>query len=76
MSSRRILRDRTFQRMTEEEWDLIHKIHVKGAFSVTKAAWDTMKKQKYGRIIMTSSPSGIYGNFGQANYSSGKILKL
>lgn len=57
--------------MTEEEWDIIHKIHVKGAFSVTKAAWSIMREQKFGRIIMTSSPAGIYGNFGQTNYSAG-----
>jgi len=57
--------------MSEEEWDLIVKVHLKGAFSVTKAAWNHMKKQGYGRIIMTSSPSGIYGNFGQTNYSAG-----
>nr|CAB3254232.1 peroxisomal multifunctional enzyme type 2 [Phallusia mammillata] len=68
-----ILRDRSFARMTEQEWDLILKIHLKGSFSVTKAAWDHMKKQGYGRIIMTSSPSGIYGNFGQSNYSAAKM---
>lgn len=51
--------------------DLIHNVHLRGAYSVTKAAWPHMKKQKYGRVIMTASNSGIYGNFGQANYSSG-----
>ena len=44
-----------------------------GAFSVTKAAWPHMRQQKYGRIIMTTSPSGLYGNFGQANYSAAKL---
>ncbi|XP_076814204.1 peroxisomal multifunctional enzyme type 2-like [Clavelina lepadiformis] len=68
-----ILRDRTFKRMSEEEWDLIQKVHLKGAFSVTKAVWSTMQQQKYGRIIMTSSPAGIYGNFGQTNYSAAKM---
>lgn len=51
--------------------DLIHKVHLKGAFKVTRAAWPYMRQQKFGRIIMISSPAGIYGNFGQANYSAG-----
>jgi NAD(P)-dependent dehydrogenase (short-subunit alcohol dehydrogenase family) len=46
-------------------------VHVRGAYAVTKAAWPYMRQQKYGRVIMTSSNSGIYGNFGQANYSAG-----
>ncbi|KAH0501442.1 Peroxisomal multifunctional enzyme type 2, partial [Microtus ochrogaster] len=53
--------------------DIIHRVHLRGSFQVTRAAWDHMKKQKYGRIIMTSSASGIYGNFGQANYSAAKL---
>jgi multifunctional beta-oxidation protein len=52
--------------------DLIHKVHMKGAYSVARAAWPYMRKDKYGRIINTSSNSGIYGSFGQANYSAGK----
>lgn len=48
------------------------KVHLKGAYAVTKAAWPYMKEQKYGRVIMTSSNSGIYGSFGQANYAAGK----
>jgi len=68
-----ILRDSSFLKMKEADWDLIMKIHLKGAFSVTKAAWPYMKKQKFGRIINTSSGSGLYGNFGQANYSSAKL---
>ena len=48
--------------------DLVQKVHVKGAYKTTRAAWEYMRKQNYGRIIMTSSGSGIYGNFGQANY--------
>ena len=62
--------------MSEEEWDIIQKVHVKGTFSTTKAAWEVMKQQKFGRIIMTSSLSGICGNFGQSNYSAGKTLKI
>ena len=63
-----ILRDKSFVRTSDVDWDLVHKVHLRGAFSVTRAAWPHMKKQKYGRIIMTASVAGIYGNFGQANY--------
>ncbi|KAK6038377.1 D-domain protein [Cooperia oncophora] len=58
--------------MTDLDWDLIFKVHVKGAYSVTKAAWPHMRKQNYGRIIVTSSNAGIYGNFGQTNYAAAK----
>lgn len=68
-----ILRDVSFVKMTQEQWDIIHKVHVEGAFKVTKAAWPHMVKQKYGRIIMTSSAAGLYGNVGQANYSAAKL---
>ncbi|XP_004609862.2 peroxisomal multifunctional enzyme type 2 [Sorex araneus] len=68
-----ILRDRSFGRISDEDWDIIHRVHLRGSFLVTRAAWDHMKKQKFGRIIMTSSASGIYGNFGQANYSAAKL---
>ncbi|XP_008845234.1 peroxisomal multifunctional enzyme type 2 [Nannospalax galili] len=68
-----ILRDRSFARISDEDWDIIQRVHLRGSFQVTRAAWDHMKKQKYGRIIMTSSASGIYGNFGQANYSAAKL---
>ena len=54
--------------MTDSDWDLVHRVHMRGSFKVTQAAWPHMKQQKYGRIIMTSSGAGIYGNFGQANY--------
>ena len=63
-----ILRDKSFARTSDADWDLVHKVHLKGAFSVTRAAWPHMRKQKYGRIVMTASVAGIYGNFGQANY--------
>ncbi|KAM9253812.1 peroxisomal multifunctional enzyme type 2 isoform 1-T1 [Dugong dugon] len=68
-----ILRDRSFARISDEDWDLVHRVHLRGSFQVTRAAWDHMKKQNYGRIIMTSSASGIYGNFGQANYGAAKL---
>ncbi|MFO0685916.1 MAG: SDR family NAD(P)-dependent oxidoreductase [Sandaracinus sp.] len=68
-----ILRDVSFQKMTEADWDLVYRVHVKGAFKCSYAAWPIMREQKYGRIIMTSSAAGIYGNFGQANYSMAKL---
>lgn len=68
-----ILRDRSFLRISDLDWDLIHRVHLRGAFLVTRAAWQHMKKNKFGRIIMTSSASGLYGNFGQANYSAAKM---
>ncbi|KAL1268924.1 hypothetical protein QQF64_031213 [Cirrhinus molitorella] len=68
-----ILRDRSFARTSDMDWDLIHRVHLRGSFLVTRAAWNHMKNQKFGRIIMTSSAAGIYGNFGQANYSAAKL---
>src|SRR4051812_3764686 len=68
-----ILRDTSFQKMTREDWELIFRVHVQGAFRVTHAAWPYMRDQNYGRIIFTTSAAGIYGNFGQANYSAAKL---
>lgn len=51
----------------------MYQVHVKGAFSVTKAAWPHFRKQKFGRVINTTSAAGLYGNFGQANYSAAKM---
>ncbi|PCJ21973.1 MAG: serine/threonine protein kinase [Gammaproteobacteria bacterium] len=68
-----ILRDKSFQKMTDEDWDLIYRVHVKGSYAVTHAAWPHMREQQYGRIIFTASAAGIYGNFGQANYSMAKL---
>lgn len=66
-----ILRDKSFARMTDGDWDLVHRVHLRGTYAVTKAAWPHFLKQKYGRVINTASAVGLYGNFGQANYSSG-----
>ena len=71
-----ILRDVSFLKMTEDSWDIIFAVHVRGAFCVTKAAWPLMRDQGYGRIIMTTSAAGIYGNFGQANYSAAKMALI
>ena len=71
-----ILRDKTFHKMEEADWDLIYDVHVRGAFKVTHAAWPHMRDQNYGRIIFTTSAAGIYGNFGQTNYSMAKLGQL
>ena len=68
-----ILRDVSFQKMTQSDWDLVYRVHVLGAFRVTHAAWPYMRDAGYGRIVMTASASGIYGNFGQANYAMAKL---
>ncbi len=68
-----ILRDSSFHKMTVEDWDLIYRVHVNGSFRVTHAAWNHMRDRGYGRIVMTASAAGIYGNFGQANYAMAKL---
>lgn len=68
-----ILRDVSFQKMTQADWDLILKVHLTGSMSVSHAAWPILREKSYGRIIMTTSAAGIYGNFGQANYSAAKL---
>ncbi|KDR76315.1 hypothetical protein GALMADRAFT_121279 [Galerina marginata CBS 339.88] len=68
-----ILRDKGFKNMSDKEWDQITEVHLKGAYSCTKAAWPLFRKQKFGRVINTSSAAGLYGNFGQANYSAAKM---
>ncbi|XP_037934557.1 peroxisomal multifunctional enzyme type 2-like [Teleopsis dalmanni] len=68
-----ILRDRSIVKMTEEDWKLVQDVHLKGSFKCTQAAFPYMRKQNYGRIIMTSSTSGIFGNFGQTNYAAAKM---
>ena len=68
-----ILRDKSFMKMTEDEWDLVIGVHLKGAFCVTQPAIKVMKDNNYGRIIFTASTSGLYGNFGQTNYGAAKL---
>jgi len=68
-----ILRDRTFAKMSLEDFRLVVDVHLMGAANCTKAVWDAMRAQNYGRIVMTSSSSGLYGNFGQANYGAAKL---
>jgi NAD(P)-dependent dehydrogenase (short-subunit alcohol dehydrogenase family) len=68
-----ILRDRTFAKMDLADFRAVVEVHLMGAVHCTKAFWDTMRTQKYGRIIMTTSSSGLYGNFGQSNYGAAKM---
>jgi NAD(P)-dependent dehydrogenase (short-subunit alcohol dehydrogenase family) len=68
-----ILRDRSFAKMTIAEFRLVVEVHLMGAAICTKAVWEIMRQQAYGRIVMTTSSSGLYGNFGQANYGAAKM---
>jgi NAD(P)-dependent dehydrogenase (short-subunit alcohol dehydrogenase family) len=68
-----ILRDKTFVKMTPEEWDAVVSVHLRGAFCVTRPAVAIMREQNYGRIILTTSVSGVFGNFGQSNYGAAKM---
>lgn len=68
-----ILRDKTFAKMEDSDWDLVYRVHVEGAYKVTRAAWPHLREQNYGRVIFTASTSGIYGNFGQSNYGMAKL---
>jgi multifunctional beta-oxidation protein len=65
-----ILRDKAFNNMDDKLWDQVMSVHLRGPYKVTKAAWPYFLKQKYGRVVNTTSTSGIYGNFGQANYAA------
>ncbi|MBC5784651.1 SDR family NAD(P)-dependent oxidoreductase [Ramlibacter sp. USB13] len=68
-----ILRDKSFGKMTLDDFRLVLDVHVMGAVNCTKAVWERMRAQKHGRIVMTTSSSGLYGNFGQANYGAAKM---
>ncbi|AMO67967.1 SDR family NAD(P)-dependent oxidoreductase [Zhongshania aliphaticivorans] len=68
-----ILRDKSFSKMSIDDFKLVMDVHVMGSVNCTKAVWEIMKQQAYGRIVMTTSSSGLYGNFGQANYGAAKM---
>ncbi|MDI1238914.1 MAG: SDR family NAD(P)-dependent oxidoreductase [Polaromonas sp.] len=68
-----ILRDKSFAKMDLADFALVMNVHLMGAVHCTKAVWDIMATQKYGRIVMTTSSSGLYGNFGQSNYGAAKM---
>lgn len=67
-----ILRDKSFSKMTMADWKLVVDVHLHGSATCTKAVWNHMKENQYGRIVMTTSSSGMYGNFGQTNYGAAK----
>ena len=68
-----ILRDKGFAKMSLDDFRLVMDVHVMGAVICTKAIWEIMRTQRYGRVVMTTSSSGLYGNFGQANYGAAKM---
>jgi NAD(P)-dependent dehydrogenase (short-subunit alcohol dehydrogenase family) len=68
-----ILRDMTFAKMTIDDFRLVLDVHLMGTVNCTKVVWEQMRAQQYGRIVMTTSSSGLYGNFGQANYGAAKM---
>ena len=68
-----ILRDKSFAKVSLDDFRLVLEVHLMGAVICTKAVWDLMRQQRYGRIVMTTSSSGLYGNFGQSNYGAAKM---
>ncbi len=71
-----ILRDKSFSKMSLDDFKLVIDVHVMGSVNCTKAVWDIMKEQNYGRVVMTTSSSGMYGNFGQSNYGAAKMALI
>ncbi|NMP31612.1 SDR family NAD(P)-dependent oxidoreductase [Thalassotalea sp. M1531] len=71
-----ILRDKSFAKMSLDDFKLVMDVHLMGSVNCTKAVWDIMREQNYGRIVMTTSSSGMYGNFGQSNYGAAKMAVL
>lgn len=71
-----ILRDKSFSKMDLDDFKLVMDVHLMGSVNCTKAVWDIMREQNYGRIVMTTSSSGMYGNFGQTNYGAAKMAVL
>src|SRR5690242_10096043 len=68
-----ILRDKSFAKMSLDDFRLVLNVHLMGSVICTKAVWEPMREQRFGRIVMTTSSSGLYGNFGQANYGAAKM---
>ncbi|MBV1883934.1 MAG: SDR family NAD(P)-dependent oxidoreductase [Pseudomonadales bacterium] len=71
-----ILRDKSFSKMTLDDYKIVMDVHIDGSVNVAKYCWEIMKKQNYGRILMTTSGSGLFGNFGQTNYSTAKMAMV
>lgn len=68
-----ILRDKTFAKLELQNWHAVLDVHLTGSLNVTKCVWPTMVEQNYGRLVMTTSTSGLFGNFGQSNYGAAKL---
>ena len=68
-----ILRDKSFAKMALDDFQTVLDVHLMGSVNVTRAAWPIMREQNYGRVVVTTSPTGLYGNFGQANYGAAKL---
>ncbi len=68
-----VLRDKTFAKMDPADFEFVVRVHLLGSAFATKACWDTFREQNYGRVLMTASSSGLFGNFGQANYGAAKM---
>ncbi len=68
-----VLRDKTFTKMEPADFEFVVKVHLTGSAFATKACWDTFREQAYGRVLMTASSTGLFGNFGQANYGAAKL---
>ena len=68
-----VLRDKSFAKMEPADFKFVLDVHVNGSANCTKAVWETMREQNYGRILMTASSTGLFGNFGQANYGAAKL---
>ncbi len=73
VSNAGILRDGTFHKMTYENWDSVLKVHLYGGYNVVRAAWPHFREQSFGRVVVATSTSGLFGNFGQANYGAAKL---
>jgi len=71
-----ILRDKTFAKMPLDDFRLVIEVHLMGTVNCTKAVWEIMREQNYGRVVFTSSSSGLYGNFGQSNYGAAKMAMV
>jgi NAD(P)-dependent dehydrogenase (short-subunit alcohol dehydrogenase family) len=71
-----ILRDKTFAKMPLDDFRLVVEVHLMGTANCTKAVWDIMREQNYGRVVLTTSSSGLYGNFGQSNYGAAKMAMI
>ena len=73
VSNAGILRDGTFHKMTFENWNAVLQVHLYGGYNVVRAAWPHFREQSYGRVVVATSTSGLFGNFGQANYGAAKL---